>query len=212
MSSEEASQRRESQGRLGERREASLVKGESKRRQTAGEGRARGGLGGDQQNWTGTLLGVGMEGGRACQGEHSQTLQSLENRTQGCQPPATGSRAALGRQSWIHHVGGAEGSRKLLRGRPWWSERDGDKKSRPSLLRHERDVKWARSTPPVKKKKNRQLPEYFPVAFHGRFGSSSQRSCLYLEHSRRGTEVQNDNSKGRACLSMPFTSEINYLQ
>lgn len=50
MSSEEASQRRESQGRLGERREASLVKGESKRRQTAGEGRARGGLGGDQQN------------------------------------------------------------------------------------------------------------------------------------------------------------------
>lgn len=50
MSSEEASQRRESQGRLGERREASLVKGESKRRQTAGEGRAWGGLGGDQQN------------------------------------------------------------------------------------------------------------------------------------------------------------------
>lgn len=63
-----------------------------------------------------------------------------------------------------------------------------------------------------KKKKNRQLPEYFPVAFHGRFGSSSQTSCLYLEHSRRGTEVQNDNSEGRACLSMPFISEINYLQ
>lgn len=67
-------------------------------------------------------------------------------------------------------------------------------------------------SPSLKKKKNRQLPEYFPVAFHGRFGSSSQTSCLYLEHSRRGREVQNDNSEGRACLSMPFTSEINYLQ
>ena len=86
-------------------------------RQTAGESRAWGGLGRDKQNRTpGTGLGLQMEveaGSRAGeQGEQGQTLESLEDRIQEWQPQATGSRAVLGRQSWPHHVGGTEGSRR----------------------------------------------------------------------------------------------------
>ena len=94
MSSEEASQRRESQGRLGERREASLVKGESKRRQTAGESRARGGLAGTSRTelapcsvweWRwGQGLSGGTQSDSAEPGEQDTGVSTTGHWQQGC--------------------------------------------------------------------------------------------------------------------------------
>lgn len=77
------------------------------------------GAGGGLQGWSG-----GTQSDSAEPGEQEQ----------GCQPRAIGSKVALGRQSWLHHVGGTEGSRKLLRDDLDGLNRTGTKRAPPLCL------------------------------------------------------------------------------